>query len=71
MNQQLLLEPLQRAFHFLMGGAGLLTIRNAPLIARWLQARGFHTLAFLVIRGVLNRHYFRSLDRFRVRPEGA
>ncbi len=63
--------PIQRAFHFLMGGAGLLTIRNAPSIARWLQARGLHTLAFLVIRGVLNRHYFRSLDRFRVRPEGS
>ncbi len=61
--------PIQRAFHFLSGGAGLLTARNAPIIAEWLQARGFHTLAFLVVRGVLNRHYFRSLAQFRT-PSG-
>jgi GT2 family glycosyltransferase len=57
--------PLQRAFHFVTGGAGLLTVRNAPALARWLQARGFCTLAAVVIRGPLNRHYLRSLDRFR------
>jgi glycosyltransferase involved in cell wall biosynthesis len=62
--------PLQRAFHFLAGGAGLLTARNAPRIAQWLQARGLHTLAFLAMRGVLNRHYFRSLDQFRTLSEG-
>ncbi len=60
----------QRAFHFLLGGGGLLTVRNAPRIARWLRARGLDTVAFLVIRGVLNRHYLRSLDRFRALPEG-
>jgi hypothetical protein len=53
-----------------LGGGGLLTVRNAPRIARWLRARGLDTVAFLVIRGVLNRHYLRSLDRFRALPEG-
>ncbi|MDR7521388.1 MAG: glycosyltransferase family A protein [Armatimonadota bacterium] len=62
--------PLQRAAHFLLGGAGMLTVRNAPRIARWLQARGYYTLAGLVVRGVLNRHYLASLDRFRMIPEG-
>jgi GT2 family glycosyltransferase len=61
---------LQRAFHFAVGGGGLLTVRNAPRVAGWLRARGLHTLAFLVIRGVLNRHYLRSLDRFRALPDG-
>lgn len=55
----------QRFVHFLVGGAGLITERNGPLIERWLRARGLHTLAFLTIRGVLNRHYFRSMDRLR------
>ncbi len=62
--------PAQRFVHFLIGGAGLITAQNAPAIERWLRARGLHTLAFLVIRGVLNRHYLRSLDRFRA-PEAA
>lgn len=55
----------QRFVHFLIGGAGLITERNVPAIERWLRARGLHTLAFLTIRGVLNRHYFRSMDRLR------
>jgi glycosyltransferase involved in cell wall biosynthesis len=62
--------PLQRFAHFLLGGAGLLTPGNAPRLARWLMARGRYGLAGLVIRGVLNRHYLRSLDRFRVVTEG-
>jgi GT2 family glycosyltransferase len=57
--------PLHRAAHFILGGCGLLTVRSAPSIDRWLRARGLHTLAFLVARGVLNRHYLRCLDRFR------
>jgi glycosyltransferase involved in cell wall biosynthesis len=57
--------PVQRAWHFLIGGAGLLTVRNAPRIGRWLQARGLSTPAHLVVRGVLNRHYLASLRRFR------
>ncbi len=61
---------LQRAVHFALGGVGLLTVRNAPPVARWLRARGLPTLASLVIRGVLNRHYLRSLDRFRTLPAG-
>jgi len=62
--------PVQRAVHFVLGGAGLLTSRNAPRLARWLVARGQYALAGLVIRGVLNRHYLSSLDRFRALPEG-
>jgi hypothetical protein len=61
---------LHRAVHFVLGGGGLLTLRNAPRLAGWLQARGQYTLANLVIRGVLNRHYLASLDRFRTVPEG-
>ncbi|MBI3998915.1 MAG: glycosyltransferase [Armatimonadetes bacterium] len=57
--------PLQRAVHFVMGGAGLMPVRTALGLARWLRARRLHTLAFLIARGVLNRHYLRSLDRFR------
>ena len=59
--------PPQRFVHFLIGGAGLITEHNAPAIERWLRTRGLHTLAFLVIRGVLTRHYFRCLDQFRAR----
>lgn len=55
----------QRLVHYLVGGAGLITERNVPAIERWLRARGLHTLAFLTMRGVLNRHYFRSMDRIR------
>jgi glycosyltransferase involved in cell wall biosynthesis len=62
--------PLQRAAHFVLAGGGLLTARNAPRVARWLLARGQYALAGLVIRGVLNRHYLTSLDRFRTLPEG-
>ncbi len=61
---------LQRAVHFVLGGAGLLTLRNAPRLAGWLQSRGYYTLANIVIRGVLNRHYLASLDRFRAVSEG-
>ncbi|MDR7422322.1 MAG: glycosyltransferase family A protein [Armatimonadota bacterium] len=60
---------VQRAAHFVLGGAGLLTSRNAPRVARWLVARGQHTLANLVLRGALNRHYLASLDRFRAALE--
>ncbi|MDR7545111.1 MAG: glycosyltransferase family A protein [Armatimonadota bacterium] len=62
--------PVQRAIHFILGGGGLLTSRNAPRLARWLLARGQYALAGLVIRGVLNRHYLSALDRFRALPEG-
>jgi glycosyltransferase involved in cell wall biosynthesis len=62
--------PLQRLAHFLLSGAGFLTATNAPRLARWLSARGQYGLAGLVIRGVLNRHYLRALDRFRMAAEG-
>lgn len=54
-----------RALHFLLSGAGLLTVDRAPVIARWLAARGLYTPALLAIRGFLNWHYIRSLDRLR------
>jgi glycosyltransferase involved in cell wall biosynthesis len=60
---------LQRAVHFVLGGAGWLTPDNAPRLAARLYARGHYTLATLVIRGVLNRHYLASLQRFRATPE--
>jgi glycosyltransferase involved in cell wall biosynthesis len=60
----------QRLVHFLAGGAGLITERNAPAIERWLRARGLHTLAFLTMRGVLNRHYLRTMDRIRALGAG-
>lgn len=62
--------PMQRAAHFILGGAGLLTAQNAPRLAGWLHTRGLYALANLVVRGVLNRHYLASLDRFRAIPEG-
>jgi glycosyltransferase involved in cell wall biosynthesis len=62
---------LHRAVHFVLGGAGLLTVDNAPRIARWLASRGLDALAYLALRGVLNRHYLRSLNRFRALAEGS
>ncbi len=55
-------------------GRGPVVLIPTPAIPdrtpQWLRAHGLHTLAFLVMRGVLNRHYLRSLDRFRALPEG-
>jgi GT2 family glycosyltransferase len=62
---------LHRAAHFILGGAGLLTEENAPRIAGWLQARGLGALAYFALRGVLNRHYLHSLDRFRAPVGGS
>ena len=60
-----------RALHSLMGGAGLLRTPQALALARWLRGRDLRTLAYLVTRGALNRHYSHSLDRFRtVQREG-
>ncbi len=61
---------LQRAGHFVWGGAGLLPPHRALRLTRWLHAHGLHTLGFLVTRGVLNRHYLHSLDRLRTLEEG-
>jgi GT2 family glycosyltransferase len=63
--------PVHRVLHLLLGGAGALTPDNAPALARWLRARGLALPAYLVLRGVLNRHYLRALDRFRVSGEDA
>jgi glycosyltransferase involved in cell wall biosynthesis len=60
----------QRALHFLLGGAGLVSPAAALRLARWLRGRNLHTLAFLVTRGILNRHYLATLDRFRAVAEG-
>ena len=64
--------PVQRAVHFMMAAGGLVPAADALRVARWLRARGLTTLAFLVTRGPLNRHYLRALDRYRrVEPAGA
>jgi hypothetical protein len=63
--------PRHRVIHFVLGGFGLFTVESAPALDRWLRARRLHTLAFLVARGVLNRHYLHSLDRFRAARETA
>ena len=55
----------QRFVHYLVGGAGFIHERNAPAIEHWLRARGFDTLAFLVVRGVLTRHFLRCLVQLR------
>ncbi len=60
----------QRALHFLLGGAGLISPATALRLARWLGSRNKQTLAFLVTRGILNRHYLAMLDRFRAPAEG-
>ncbi|MGH2373988.1 MAG: glycosyltransferase family 2 protein [bacterium] len=57
---------LQRAGHFVWGGAGLLSARQTLSLARWLHARNLHSLAFFITRGILNRHYLQSLDRLRM-----
>lgn len=61
---------LQRAVHFLLGGAGLVSPAAALRAERWLRDRNLPTLAFLVTRGILNRHYLSALDRFRAASEG-
>ncbi len=64
--------PVQRAVHFAMAAGGLLPADDALRLARWLRGRGLATLAFLVARGALNRHYLRALDRYRrAAPAGA
>jgi len=57
---------LQRAGHFVWGGAGLLSARHALGLARWLHAHNLHSLAFFITRGILNRHYLQALDRLRM-----
>ncbi len=56
---------MHRAVNFVLGGAGVLSIHNAPRVARWLNARGWYSLALLVTRGVLNMYYLEMLDRAR------
>jgi glycosyltransferase involved in cell wall biosynthesis len=60
----------QRALHSFLGGAGLISPAAALRLERWLRGRRLPTLAFVVTRGILNRHYLSALDRFRAAAEG-
>lgn len=52
---------LHRAAFWLMSGGGLVTPMNVKRLAEWLRHLGLGTLAFLALRGVLNRHYLSTL----------
>lgn len=52
---------LHRAAFWLMSGGGLITPMNVERLAEWLRNLGLGTLAFLTLRGVLNRHYLSTL----------
>lgn len=52
-----------RVLFWLMSAGGLLTVENVPRLADRLRTSRLSPLAFLAVRGVLNRHYVRSLDR--------
>jgi glycosyltransferase involved in cell wall biosynthesis len=60
-----------RTLHFLLAGGGLLDVRRAPVLARWLDARGHHALSRVVARGLFNRHYIQSLHRLRAEQDDA
>jgi len=51
-----------RAVFWLMSAGGLLTPMNVGPLADRLRQSGFSTLAFLALRGVLNRHYLSALE---------
>lgn len=51
-----------RAVYWLQAGGGLLTPNNILTIIARLRQRGYHALARLGLRGVLNRHYLQTLN---------
>ncbi len=51
-----------RAVYWLQAGGGLLTPNNIATIIARLRRRGYHALARLGLRGVLNRHYLQTLN---------
>lgn len=52
---------LHRGLYWLLSAGGLLTPANVPRVANRLRKSGLASLAFLALRGVLNRHYIQSL----------
>lgn len=54
--------PLHRGLYWLLSAGGLLTPANVPRLADRLRKSGLTSLAFLALRGVLNRHYIQSLE---------
>ncbi|MGH2348324.1 MAG: glycosyltransferase family 2 protein [bacterium] len=55
--------PAHHAAYWLQSGGGLITADNVAAVARRLQRRGWPTLAALLYRGVLNRHYLGVLEQ--------
>jgi glycosyltransferase involved in cell wall biosynthesis len=53
--------PLHRGLYWLLSAGGLLTPANVPRLSNRLRKSGLASLAFLALRGVLNRHYIQSL----------
>ncbi len=51
-----------RAVYWLQAGGGLLTPNNIATIIGRLRQRGYHALARLGLRGVLNRYYLQTLN---------
>ncbi len=52
---------LHRALYWLQAAGGILSPRNIITITNTMRHKGFHSLAFLGLRGVLNLHYIRKL----------
>jgi glycosyltransferase involved in cell wall biosynthesis len=53
---------VHHAAYWLQTGGGLITADNVGAVGRRLRRRGWSTLAALVYRGVLNRHYLGVLE---------
>jgi len=52
---------LHTVLFWLQSGCGRLTTRNVAAVTRRLSSSGLHGLAYVLLRGVLNRHYLRTL----------
>lgn len=53
--------PAHQFLYWLQTGGGVLTPANVGAVTRRLRARGLDGLAYLGLRGVLNRHYLKML----------
>lgn len=62
---------LHRLLYFVQAGGGLLHRGNVPAIGAALRRHGRPTLEYLLLRGVLNRHYLQTLRRERRRARAA
>lgn len=52
---------LHRTLYWLLAGCGMLTPENVLAVAHGVRRLGLNTVAYLALRGVLNRHYVREL----------